>query len=371
MWAVGDNSIDIINKLYLSCSVDADRDNSSSSTDMGVGVRYTLFNETDEFFLVFGLRLKLDGEQHAGKFYQVLVYTFPDCYLTRTVEWLDSDLGNCDANPGWFGQYTFITSAVNDQGFTGRLLVWSVFDQFEYVELVNVDYDIEDVVVINDKNGSQKLLTFCYIDDELNDNFEHSLNAHRISLYRIHSDLPMRDHVCKRGSFCCIDSKYWSPDLDHYVPNIFPTIDKHLGAAIRQIDDSLTQNFAVICRPTRKPDEKNDSHYSDEKLDLRIYDLQMNLLRIVPLQAMVPPKLYLFDHDYWLDEYMNSLLISGDLDPGLLHYYDLHFNVQIKKKTGHTEALNYAGFSPRSPFLLCTASDDYLVKFWDFRSHFT
>lgn len=368
VWSVGDDSIDIINKLYVSCSEDSDPDFENPG-DMGVGVRYTLFNETDEFFLVFGLQLQLDGEQHTGKLYQVLVYTFPDCYMTRTIEWLGVE--NCDANPGWLGRFTFTISANNDQGFVGRVLLCSVFDRYDSVELVNIYNDIEDIAIMNDKSGMQKFLAFCYIDDELNDDLEYSQNAHKMALYAIHSDLPMRDHICNPRRFCCIESKYWSPDPAHYTSDTYPSIDKHLGAAIRQIDDTLTPNFAVICRPTRKPDEQNNSYYSDDRLDLRIYDLKMNLLRKVPLQTMVPPKLYLFDHDYWLDENINSLLISGDLDPGLLHYYDLYFNVHVKKKTGHTLGLNYAGFSPSSPFFLCTVSDDYLVKFWDFRSYFT
>ena len=98
---------------------------------------------------------------------------------------------------------------------------------------------------------------------------------------------------------------------------------------------------------------------------------------------MVPPELYQFHHLYWLDKNLDSLLISGDANPGVLHYYDLYFDIHIKKNIGHdTNGLiphhffkcvlrgNFAAFSPTSPFLLCTVSDDYLIKFWDFRHHF-
>ena len=365
MWSVGD-SIEVFNKLYISCN----QDSGEGSKDSDHGLRYTLFNATDEFLLVFGLQMQLDGPNYSDRLFQVLVYTFPDCYLTRTVDW---NLNQADANPGWFGRYTFLINernqVQNDSGFEGKLVVWSVFEQYESKELVNVDYDIEDVAVMNDGSALQKVLVFCYIDDEAHNDWEYSQNAHKITCYVVNSDLPRQDHVCDPKFFCCVESRYRSPDPSHYTCCKHPFIDKHIGASIRQIDDSVIENFGVICRPILETCDHGNIKYSKEKLDLRIFDLKMKLMRVVPLQSMVPPQLYLFEHDYWLDEHLHSLLISGDLYPGLLHYFDLHYNVYIKKNTGHTEGLNYAAFSPNAPFLLCTVSDDNLIKFWDFRKH--
>ena len=371
MWSVGE-TIEIFNKLYISCNEKADQ---GIQKDTESGIRYTLFSETDEYLMIFGLQLQLDGEAYSDKMFQVLIYTFPDCFLAKTVDWWDN---NCDASPGWLGRSTFIITELNESGYAGKLMVWSVFKQHKPKEIVNVDYDIEDVAVMNSRNGLQKLLSFCYDEDERldeddDDDFvDYTENRHKMSFYVVNSDLPLKEHVCNPKRFCCVESKYYSPNPNHYSCDRHPVMDKHFGAAIRQVDDSLTDNFAVVCRPIREncdQDQIGKIKYSKEKLDLRIFDLKMNLMRVVPLQSMVPPQLYLFDHDYWLDEHFNSLMISGDLHPGLLHYYDLHYNVHIKKNTGHTEGLNYAAFAPNTPFLLCTVSDDYLIKFWDFRSH--
>jgi hypothetical protein len=364
MWSIGE-SIGIFNKFYISCK----EDTGLNSADMGSGIRYTVFNETDEFLLVFGLKLQIDKSDGSDTMHQVLVYTFPECYLVRTVDWWDN-FG--DANPCWFSRYTFIITESNKRGFEGKLKVWSVFEHYQSKTLVNVDYDIDNVAVMNDGSALRKLLFFSYIDDENHDDFEYSLSSHKISCFAVKSDLSIQYHVCSHEQYCCVESKYWSPDPNRYMCDKYPLIDKHLGAAIRQIDDSLTEKFGVICRPVGEKGENfyKNSKYSEEKLDLRVFDLKMNLLKIVPLQSMVPPQLFLLDHDYWFDHHLNSLLISGDLDPGLLYYHDLHYDVHVKKSTGHTEGLNCAAFSPNSPFLLCTVSDDNLVKFWDFRTHF-
>jgi WD40 repeat protein len=108
----------------------------------------------------------------------------------------------------------------------------------------------------------------------------------------------------------------------------------------------------------------------EEKLNLKIFDPNLNLIKVVPLQSMVQPRLYLLAHVYWLDQHLNSWLLSGDMESGLLYFHDFHYSVHLKKNTGHADRLNIAAFSPNSLFLLCTVSNDGLVKIWDWKKYF-
>ena len=282
IWSVEGDSIDIVNKVDVSCVPDSER----AIFSRHIGVLYTLFNETDEFFLVFGSQLRLEGEQHSGKLYQVLVYTFPDCYVTKTVDVNPPE--TVEANPVWFGRYTFIITQQSDlYRVYGSLQVCSVFEKFDSVELVNVDNHVDHKAVINSKQTGHKYLVFGYVDDDEHWDLEYFDNAHNISIFAICSNLcPQCDPEC----ISRIDLKYQSPDPVHFIPHKSAMIDKHLGASICQIDDGLTQNFAVICRPTKEPDEHDDSLYSKRPPPRLAHSIFVQQISCCPCKCCVVQK---------------------------------------------------------------------------------
>ena len=323
------------------------------------GVIFTLWNESDEFVLVNGRAMRLEDEGH--QMYHTLVYQFPECNLVKSIRWLPPMELNENSNTCWFGRFTFLVSHENEAGFEGAISLYSVGDSTEPNEIVSEDYDIESVAVIDDRTNLKKIIVYAYRDEDLLVSEGYCMLSHNVRLCPIialNSDHIEHECSIDASVACCTNAKYRSSNPSDFRIDESSLQAQHLNAAIRQIDDAMPQKFMVICRPYEKT--PHGIIYSDERLDLRIYDLHLNMERVIPLQDSVPPSLFIFEHDYWMDEY--SIIIAGDLFPDRLTFHDLFYDIVIPKSTNHIKAVNCAGFSKHG--VLCTVSDDGFVKFW-------
>ena len=348
----------VFNKLCYSTPGPEEMINSPDATD---GVMFTIFNESDDFVLVNGRAMRL--EDQGTQMFHILIYKFPECYLVRSIKWdIHKDYYD-NSNPCWFGGLTFLVTEDTEAGYEGIVVLHSVFESMSDKVLISEDCDIESLVVLNDVASCRKVLVYAHGDDALVQSDGYSMLPHNVTLCSIRCSLPDNnsEHEClpDPSVACCVNAKYRSPHPVDFTVDESSTQTRHLCAAIRQVDDAMSQNCIVVCRPYDKT--PHGITYSDERLDLRIYDLQFNLTRVIPLQSMVPPSLFIFEHDYWIDE--NCVLIAGDLNPERLYFHDFYYNVTIAKNTQHSKVINCAAFSKQG--VLCTASDDGLVKFWN------
>ena len=344
------------------------------------GISYTLFNQSDDLLLVNGMRMMLNVD--SGKEYKVLIYSFPELVLVRKLRDRDQGFSRRHINPSWFGKTTFIaaehtTVDMPEELFdrdSALIIVHSALSK-NFKTLLEFPNEVDDVDIINHSPTGGKVLIFSFQDEEIrqgNDDFP--IEHNNLAVCLITSGCEVGPHTCTTRSekgagtvkYCCIESKFTSTELEHYACEELSQRTVCVNAAIRQVETEVVPGaIGVVCRPYQSTPE--GPKYSETQVDFRIFDFELNFLRVVvDLASVVPPSLFLFEHDYWIDK--QYMITPGDLNPGVLHYFDFHYEIFIRKETGHFEGINCAAFNPKDSRFLVTVSDDFLIKFWDVTS---
>jgi WD40 repeat protein len=96
-------------------------------------------------------------------------------------------------------------------------------------------------------------------------------------------------------------------------------------------------------------------------IQLRIFDFDLNLLRVISKAEAITPS-----HQFFLIHISSSTLytVSGD-EKGKIHIFDSNYNMHVCTLSGHLDVVNCAVISPTSHDFICSVSDDHTVMFWN------
>ena len=333
------------------------------------GISGTLFNSTDELLLVNGLKMVPNVDEYPLEDFRMLIYSFPGLLPVRRIN-MENHFVDRVMFPSWFGQTSFIAAEKIPGGTSHCIVIHSAVSKNSKT-LLEFQGEVFHVDIINHSTTGNKMLVFSFQDDF--DQFNPYAHNNLVT-YVVTSDCKVVPHTCNTSieketgliRDCCIDSKFVSPELEHYSCSEWSKNTVCVDAALGHSDTKLVPGaICVVCEPYQITPEA--LKYSN--VEFRVYDLDLNMLRVLLDLAnavqFVRPDIFLMSN-YWIDPKQCNIMISvDDCNPGVLQYYDFHYKIFIRKKTGHVQGINCSAFNPTNPNFLVTVSYDCVMKFWD------
>ena len=322
----------------------------------------SLFNEQDSLLLASGVA------QERYNMGEVMIYSFPKCKHIKTV--------NCvpyDSFGSWLGNTFFIVGDFHEMNFSAVVTMHSVFD------------NVSPKYVYTDPNSSPAYLYHCKTFETC----AHKTNPNEKFLFYACSRSTVVAHSLAVAVFTGVMNSSSEYERDGLLPLIVDDEDDNeesfnkmdllekqrnrepsdytgtfkniveLKAAVIGINANKDlEKVFVNCRAWLS--EENPRELSMD-IQMRIFDFDLNLLRIISKAEAVTPS-----NKFFLIHISSSTFytVSGD-EKGKIHVFDSNYNIHVCTLSGHSDVVNCAVISPTNHNFICSVSDDHSVMFWD------
>lgn len=307
-------------------------------------IQKSSFNERDDLLLISGVLGMIMG--------RITIFSFPECEVIKTIE-----NSPYDGMGIWLGPYSVLANHHHHP---------SMLEGSNAIKAFSV-YESQTTVIYETDVGQCRLFSTCDHQTEINKKrlfFCHAtgpINHHPdviISLIITAEETKITQHdglISAGSSKTDIKSGFNSRSLPGFkLQNICGS--NMIGAILSISCSSSLEKVFVNCRPIIPSDEPNVS----QKIEMRVFDFDLNLLKVFEGGLAFTPSSSVFLIHLHLSP---MYILSGD-EEGKIHVYDVKLNTKLATLNGHNNVVNRAVVVSDDPPVFCSASDDYSLKLW-------